>query len=113
MSSLVWSPIQQRWEILDLRTDQVIATKAGSEEYPLGVHQWQFENKSCHDLYEPLKTIKLHLAVEEPGKFCCSDGLCIPSELVCDNVQHCQAEFYIPCRGQIQDMTPATELPSI
>ena len=91
MSSLVWSQLNQRWEILDLRNDQVIATKAGSQEYPLGVHQWRFENNSCHDPQSNWsRSLKFHLAVEEPGNFCCSDGLCVPSELVCDNVEHCQ-----------------------
>ena len=91
MSSLAWSEPNQRWEIVDLRNDQVIATKAGSKEYPLGVHQWQFENKSCHDPQSNVsRTLKFHLAVEEPGMFCCSDGFCFNSELVCDNVEHCQ-----------------------
>ena len=27
--------------------------------------------------------------MKEPGHFCCSDGLCLPSELVCDKVDHC------------------------
>ena len=90
MSSLAWSELHERWEILDLRNDQVIATNAGSKEYPLGSHQWQFENKSCHDPQSnSSRTLKFHLAVEEPGMFCCSDGLCFHSELVCDNVEHC------------------------
>ena len=92
MSSLLWSQPNHRWEILDLRNDQVIATLGGSKEYPLGVRQWKFENKSCHDPQPQSnlsRSLKFHLAVEEPGEFCCSDGLCFPSELVCDNVDHC------------------------
>ena len=33
--------------------------------------------------------MNLHLKVEQPGLFCCNDGQCIDSELVCDNVPHC------------------------
>ena len=28
--------------------------------------------------------------MEQPGYFCCGDGSCVDSELVCDNVAHCQ-----------------------
>ena len=31
----------------------------------------------------------MHLAVMQPGYFCCDDGLCIDSELRCDNNHHC------------------------
>ena len=92
MSSLAWSQPNQRWEILDLRNDQLIASLADSKEYPLGVHQWKFENNSCHDPQPQSnlsRTLKFHLDVEEPGQFCCSDGLCVSSELVCDTVEHC------------------------
>ena len=108
-SSLFWSEQELRWEIVDLRNDQVIAFKSGNREYPIGVHQWQFRNSS-------IRNLNFHRAVEEPGTFCCSDGACFdskedfkktknrfslknlnlifflkskPLKLACDNVDHC------------------------
>lgn len=35
------------------------------------------------------RSLNLHLAVSQPGSFCCDDGTCIPSELVCDGDSDC------------------------
>ena len=49
---------------------------------PLGKHEW--------DLLGSRTNMSLQDAVEEPGNFCCDDGGCISSELVCDNRKHCE-----------------------
>ena len=78
-STLSWSELNLRWEIVDLRTDQVIAFKSGSREYPLGLHQWEL--RSSTDLSQRVvRNLNFHRAVEEPGTFCCSDGVCFDSE---------------------------------
>ena len=35
--------------------------------------------------------LKLQLDVEQPGHFCCDDGLCVASEKVCDGVADCES----------------------
>ena len=39
------------------------------------------------------RELLLHRTVPQPGHFCCGDGTCISSELVCDNNQHCEDRF--------------------
>ena len=52
---------------------------------PLGKQKWSFPDDSCGDL-----DLNLHREVEKPGHFCCDDGSCIDSELVCNNFPDCQ-----------------------
>ena len=49
---------------------------------PLGIHEWNGTEGT-------FKMI-LHKKVEQPGHFCCDDGVCIPSKFVCDTVQNCE-----------------------
>ena len=37
-----------------------------------------------------MEKMNLHRAVEQPGHFCCDNGACISSELVCDNRKQCE-----------------------
>ena len=46
-------------------------------------------DSGCSDPGKNYCALNLHLDVEQPGNFCCGDGTCISSELVCDNVAHC------------------------
>ena len=79
-SSMFWSELKQQWEIVDLRTDTVVARLTGSKEYPVGVHQWMFDHQSCTDHQQQTRRLNFHLAVQQPGNFCCPDGVCIDSE---------------------------------
>ena len=42
------------------------------------------------DRLKAYRTLNFHLAVEQPGHFCCDDGSCIDSELVCNNFANCE-----------------------
>ena len=55
---------------------------------PIGTHRWYFST-GCNDLGKPWRLLNLHEDVDFPGNFCCDDGYCIDSELVCDNVPDC------------------------
>ena len=64
------------------------------EFIPSGLHLWQFSKFECNTDYDeynkmPARSMNLHLSVDRPGNFCCSDGTCINSELVCDGNQDC------------------------
>ena len=39
---------------------------------------------------EVTRSLNLHLDVPQPGYFCCEDGACISSELVCNNFHDCE-----------------------
>ena len=51
-------------------------------ELPLGINNWTGAKGN-------VKLI-LHKKVEQPGNFCCGDGLIIPSKFVCNKVQNCK-----------------------
>ena len=55
----------------------------------LGINRWYFRNKSCTDPGVDYKILSFHLDVEQPGNFCCEDGSCIDSDLVCNNFPDC------------------------
>ena len=58
-------------------------------QLPLGLHTWHFEEGAdCGDMSS--RELLLHRTLPQPGHFCCGDGSCISSELVCDNNQHCE-----------------------
>ena len=71
------------------------------EEFiPTGLHSWFYRRGECNNGFVkmnlngqlfilPSRQMNLHLAVDRPGNFCCSDGTCINSELVCDGNQDC------------------------
>ena len=57
---MVWSEQNRRWEIENLITNSTAAYmhKTGSYHFPLGTHDWLFENEDC-----PLSNLNFHLAV--------------------------------------------------
>ena len=58
---------------------------------PVGKNLWTIPADDCSDPGQPQhRPLNLHLAVEQPGNFCCDDGTCVDSELVCDNKVHCR-----------------------
>ena len=88
-SKIVWSSTTRRLDILDTMKQNIFAYRNDSEEFPIGSKPWYFVNNECSDGNEKFRMMNLHLAVEQPGHFCCANGACIDSELRCDNVLHC------------------------
>ena len=86
-SKITWR--NTRWELQRLSDSSTIAFMNATSNYPFGVHKWFFEAFKCNDPGESLRKLILHQEVEQPGKFCCDDGVCINSDLVCDENQHC------------------------
>ena len=85
LSSITFSPSEQTWAIKSLDPGSTLAVKPGLD-LPIGKHWWNFTVENCGK-----DTLKLHLDVEQPGHFCCDDGLCVESEKVCDGIADCQS----------------------
>ena len=83
------------WNILDFNKKVTFYNE--NQTFPLGLNRWKraFENEN-HLQEEAARAnnlsdiqLFLHRALEQPGHFCCNDGSCISSELVCDDYEHC------------------------
>ena len=81
---------KSRWEIRDSFTNELWAHTKNLSEFPIGRRSWYFEAAGgLSECENTSRELLMHLSVEQPGNFCCGDGVCISSELVCDNNQHC------------------------
>ena len=91
-----------QWKIVNIfnLTEVVAHTKPepgqqGRTSLPMGFHPWYFPTSACTDPGEEevaYRTLNLHPDVEQPGNFCCDDGTCISSALVCNDFPECQVE---------------------
>ena len=61
---------------------EVVFSKNG-REMPLGINNWKKET------IDGDVRLMLHRTISQPGHFCCDDGTCISSDLVCDSVLNC------------------------
>ena len=89
-TNMILNKARRRWEIQFSKNNSLIAFTNETLELPVGQHQWHFEKKDCHDEGKPSRSLNLHISLPQPGWFCCSDGACIDSELVCDNKYDCR-----------------------
>ena len=87
-TKIEYSSLSLQWEFKKVKNSEVIAVTNDTKEMPIGVHKWYFSSK-CHDPGKQWRILNLHRDVLLPGHFCCGDGHCIQSELVCDSVPHC------------------------
>ena len=71
-----------RWEIRDKKDEVVGVNDSGG--LPLGTQTWSVFGCSQEEV-----SLNLQTGVEEPGNFCCDNGACIDSSLVCDSRSHC------------------------
>ena len=70
---------------------QVLAYMDQSDEhFPTGTHHWYFEDVECTDPGQQWRSLNLHMDVKKPENFCCHDGTCISSELVCNKFADCE-----------------------
>ena len=70
------------WEIRNKQEE--ILGNSDSQGLPLGTNPWSVFSCSQEEI-----SLNLQAGVEEPGHFCCDDGACIDSSLVCDSRNHC------------------------
>ena len=91
-TTLIWSNKSNRWDIVNLMDKNVLAYTNSTEEFPFGTHHWFFTAGGCTDPGQSWRTINLQQVSQQPGQFCCDNGLCIVSEYRCDNKYHCQDE---------------------
>ena len=84
-TKLAFSASRDRWELVEMwegrDTLAFMLETAGNNNFPLGLHTWQFLHLNCSDPATDLtqRSLSLHLDVEQPGHFCCDDGTCIDS----------------------------------
>ena len=92
-SNIMYSQEKSRWEVFSTNTEETIAYTNGTLLPPIGVRKWHFIADKCTDSGQSdLRTLHLHLDVEMPGHFCCEDGTCLGSDLVCDGSPDCRGE---------------------
>ena len=89
-SKMSWSDKERRWEIISLLNYTTLAFSSDTTSFPLGMHHWVFLASNCTDPGEQGRRLNLHRAVDQPGNFCCDDGLCISSEMRCDINKNCE-----------------------
>ena len=93
-SKIAYSEFAHRWELNSTVNNRLIAfTTEMPEKPPIGANKWKFPDMDCQDeAGAQLRTLHLHLEVEQPGHFCCFDGTCIKSDNVCDGFSDCKGE---------------------
>ena len=91
-TKMVYSQARERWEILERTgTGPVLAfMEPHHHNFPLGLRRWRFLDTNCSDHQDEARSLLLHRDVEQPGEFCCDDGTCLDSLLVCNNFPDCQ-----------------------
>ena len=85
LSSITFSVSENSWKIIRSEDGEELAERQGTD-LPLGKNPWNFRVGNCDG-----NILKLHLDVDQPGYFCCDDGLCIDSQKVCDGTADCQS----------------------
>ena len=76
-TKLVWDG--GRWTFVNLLTGGVIAFTEGVIDYPIGTHNWYFEDKKCSDPGETFRKMNLHQACRDQ-EYACRNGFCISSK---------------------------------
>ena len=102
---MIYSSGFGRWEIVHSFSMETLAyLNRTSSSLPIGTNQWYFTHSNCTDSGKPFRTLHFHKYVEQPGNFCCNDGLCFTSEFVCDGTFHCD-------NGEDEDNCALLKLP--
>ena len=85
-TKLLHNAATKKWEILSSFDNELLAhTIEEFDGIPLGTFEWSYDKSNLSAAF-----FNFHLAVDQPGYFCCDDGLCLSSELVCDNIPNCR-----------------------
>ena len=80
-TKMTYSVTSHRWEIVNVTNRQLLAfmTAGPRNFHPIGRHHWHFLDTNCTDPGVEVRSLNLHLEVQQPGHFCCDDGTCIDS----------------------------------
>ena len=87
-TSILWSNKDNRWKMKNLLNQETVAYLNNSKSLPIGLNSWYF----LLDDESKVVDMKLHVKVQQPGHFCCNDGLCIKAEQRCDRIADCPTE---------------------
>ena len=80
-----------RWEIYSTPDNFLQAyTYDKNNDIPFGDNKWVFTDSTCGDTdIDMTRKLNFHIAVKRPGMFCCSDGQCMDSNVVCNGIYEC------------------------
>ena len=115
-SSIIYDYILKGWKIVSNIDNRTVAFLASDHYFPPIGHQlWKFTDANCFDEGgNKTRTLFLHLAVDQPGHFCCNNGACFESSLVCDGSSDCEEhEDEENCQDVIVPQTYDTTRPSL
>ena len=90
-TKMTYSVTSNRWEIVNVTNRKLLAfmTAGPGNFHPIGRHHWHFLDTNCTDPGVEVRSLNLHLEVQQPGHFCCDDGTCVDSDMVCNNYHNC------------------------
>ena len=90
-SRIIFSDEESRWQIVNSSdSTKVLAfMETGETKFPVGRQMWKFLDVNCTDPGKTVRQLNFHVDVPQPGHFCCEDGACIDSQLVCNNFPDC------------------------
>ena len=103
-SKVIYNFENDQWEIIIFIKNEtttlnktVASLNPSHEKNPLGLKSWNVSKEVCDDNHDStvtdgLRSLHFHLEVEMPGEFCCHDGQCISSELVCNGFSNCNGD---------------------
>ena len=87
---MIWNETTRQWEIWNKEKRTLVATMDKTIGFPLGTFPWHILDVNCTDDDASTRRLNLHLQVDRPGKYCCGDGVCLDSEIVCDGNRNCE-----------------------
>ena len=89
ITEMIWNTKENQWELRNLLNNETLAKMNSTSGFPFGTNKWYFVLEDCRDPSVDWRLLNFHLKVERPGMFCCEDGVCIDSELVCNGDWNC------------------------
>ena len=80
-SNIEWHDAQKEWQIRSVKHSGVIASCNDTKDYPLGTHDWYFEDQLCTEEGQSYRLLNMYSCLD--GQIPCRNGDCIPVESRC------------------------------